>query len=174
VIAATNRDLLHRIEQGEFREDLYFRIAGIRISVPPLRERRSDIPALAEALLRRLSHPKRHKLDPTAVDKLLAYDYPGNIRELRSILQNALSRCEAEIVRAGHILIEPASAPARPTLPNVKASETSGNLPSMDEVEAQLITQLLKQHKGNRAAVAYVMGVSERTVYRKMKRYDLG
>lgn len=174
IIAATNRNLLERIEKGEFREDLYFRIAGMRISIPPLKERRTDIPALAEALLRRMGHPHHYTLDQSAVDALLDYDFPGNIRELRSILQNAMSKCEGGTIRAEHLNLEAAKpAPA----PGSTAAELFPNsretLPTLNEVEARMIKQLLNQHKGNRSAVAYVMGVSERTVYRKMKRYGL-
>jgi transcriptional regulator with PAS, ATPase and Fis domain len=174
IIAATNRNLLERIDRGEFREDLYFRIAGMRVSIPPLRERRSDIPALSDALLRRMSHPKKYILDQSALDVLYNYGYPGNIRELRSILQNAMSKCDGDIIRAEHLNIEtsmPSSTP-EPLVPRDSATAHTP-LPTMDEVEAQMIRQLLQQHKGNRSAVAYTLGVSERTIYRKMKRYGL-
>lgn len=188
IIAATNRNLLERIERGEFREDLYFRIAGMRISIPPLRERRSDIPTLADTLLRRMSHPKRYTIARSALDILNSHNYPGNVRELRSILQNALSKCEGDVIRAEHLTLEPARSVSAPTPAPVHDRRIKQQaLPSpthdrrgkqqaplsVGEMEARLIQQLLKQHHGNRSAVAYAMGVSERTVYRKMKRYDL-
>ena len=90
IVSATNRDLLDMVDQGQFRLDLYYRIAGIDVTLPALRERRSDIPPLAKALLSNMNGGKNYHLRDDAAARLLEYDYPGNVRELRNILQKAL------------------------------------------------------------------------------------
>jgi len=172
LVAATNQNLLTMAAQKRFREDLYFRLAGISVNIPPLRERRADIPALAQALVRRLSQQRglEYRLAPDAVGELVNYPFPGNVRELRNILQRAIALSETGVITAEHLLLNATSlsdarmegladAPADPV--------------SMDEVESRHIASLLQQHSGNRRQVASILGVTERTLYRKIKRYAL-
>lgn len=104
IISATNR-LLERVDQGAFREDLYYRIAGIDVTLPALRARRPDIPALANALLSRISGVGKNapRLAADAVSHLMDYDYPGNVRELRNVLQKAVALSGNGIIHAKHI-----------------------------------------------------------------------
>jgi two-component system response regulator AtoC len=182
VIAATNRNLMTMVTQGKFREDLYFRIAGINVSIPPLRERRMDIPALAEILIKRMCKPGHNlcRLTHAAIDRLVNYSYPGNIRELSNILQKALVTCDCNIIDAKHIHFngfkgtEEMNSKRDDT--RFKMGETvpiDGSVLSIAEVERRYISTLLEQHDGNRRIVANIMGINERTLYRKLKRYEL-
>ena len=184
VVAATNRNLMAMVTQGEFREDLYFRLAGINVSIPPLRERRADIPALAEILVERLCKPGHNlcRITEAAIDRLVNYSFPGNIRELQSVLQKAIATCDCHIIDAKHIHfnnhheIEHRATDARATQKRHPVATippaTDANLP-IAEVERRYIDSLLSQHNGNRRIVATIMGITERTLYRKLKRYAL-
>ncbi|MEA3276940.1 MAG: sigma 54-interacting transcriptional regulator [Pseudomonadota bacterium] len=182
IICATNRDLQDELERGSFREDLYYRLACFSIQLPSLRERREDIPELALFWLKQTRHPGQRclRLTPEALALLKGYDFPGNVRELRNILQAAAAHAtgtsiDDSLVRAimgrrtegrrnGDLSIGGRS----PREPDV---EPAG--PSHQEIERDQLSRMLRKHKGNRAAVAKALGVTERTVYRKLKRYDL-
>jgi len=169
IVSATNRNLMNRVDQKLFRQDLYYRLAGIDVALPPLRERREDIPVLAEALLARLSldnHTVCH-LDKSAAQKLRNYDFPGNVRELRNLLQGAMVRCQGNLITAEDVQFsnEPAITP-----PSMNADPAP---PSLKGVERDYIRDLLIQHKGHRRTVAEQLGVTERTLYRKLKQYGL-
>ncbi len=185
VIAATNQNLLAMVADGRFREDLYFRIAGIRVSIPPLRERRADIPALAEALLKRLCRREQRpcRLTPDAIDKLVRYDYPGNVRELRHVLQRAAALSPDGVIHVKHIHLGEHSlghealsygggSMAVPVNGGVR-SGADGDTPKLKQIEARYLEELLVRHGGKRRAVAEAMGVSERTVYRRIKQLGL-
>lgn len=179
VIAATNCNLMSLVEKGKFRQDLYFRIAGIKVNMPPLRERRTDIPFLAEELLRKICkhQPMPCRLAPDAVDRLLAYDYPGNVRELRNILVKAVALSDGRAIDATHIHFDHQSArlsgstkeTARLPLGEIGVTEPSGQF--IGKMEYTHITGLLQRHNGNRRVVAGILGISERTLYRKLRRY---
>lgn len=169
IVSATNRNLLNRIDQKLFRQDLYYRLAGIDVSLPPLRERREDIPALSEALLGRLSGENRPPchLDKGAVNKLRHYDFPGNVRELRNLLQRAMVRCQGGVITAEDIQFGPEHAVA------ATSTNTDPMPPSLNGVERDYIKDLLVRHNGHRRTVAEQLGITERTLYRKLKQYDL-
>ena len=188
VIAATNQNLLAMVAEGRFREDLYFRIAGIKVSIPPLRERRADIPALAEALVKRLCKRSLQpcRLTRDAIERLVRYDYPGNIRELRNILQKAVALSVDGVIGAKHIHLgdhpnghDPISF--KGFLPARAGNNGRGHPPALSpvetpklrEIETRYLEELLKRHGGRRRAVADAMGVSERTVYRRIKQLGL-
>jgi transcriptional regulator with PAS, ATPase and Fis domain len=190
IICATNRDLLPAVESGQFRADLYYRIACLTIRLPPLRERLEDIPLITSELLVRLGRITGHSyhITPDAVELLKGYHYPGNIRELRNIISVAAANCEHAQIRRENIddvigqmgtcrvarnrrksddaktdaTATPAAVPADPQSPA-----------SLRELEAKHIAELLQACDGNRREVANKLGVSERTVYRKLKRYGL-
>jgi PAS domain S-box-containing protein len=170
VVSATNRNLLDWVDQGRFREDLYYRVAGIDVALPALRERREDIPALAEVLLARLSgHGHAHcHLDKAAIQKLKRYPFPGNVRELRNVLQRALLRCRDGMIGADDIAFQQESFDSVP--PPARAKRTD---PSLKGAEKDYIRDLLSRHDGHRRTVADLLGISERTLYRKLERYGL-
>lgn len=181
LISATNRDLLEMAEANHFRLDLYYRIAGIDLSLPSLRERRSDIPALAEAMLKRITQTgaPRCRLTDDALEKLMRHSFPGNVRELRNILLKAVAMSSHGIISAAHIHPGNHSSGHAQLRPEMIADNTSRTIESkpqgasIAELEAHHITELLARHNGHRRNVADLLGISERTLYRKLKHYDL-
>jgi len=186
ILAATNRDLPAMVAQGKFREDLYFRIAGIKVQIPPLRERRNDIPALADALIHRLCQRNKTNhchLTKEAIEYLMQHDFPGNVRELMNVLQQAVALSPDGVVDVDHIRFNDHHCPRNgqqhsafgmPSDSNPQAG-TSYIDPSLTraEAEARHIAELLHRHQHNRRVVATALGISDRTLYRKIKRYQL-
>lgn len=171
LVSATNQDLLDMVDQGKFRLDLYYRISGIDIRLPPLRERLEDVPALAQAILGRIGQSRkiRYRLTGNATAKLISYDYPGNVRELRNILQKAAALSDG-LIRQEHVLVGRGRKAERLVEPVMSA--TAAAL-TMTEIEARYIRELLEKHNGHRRTVAETLGISERTLYRKLKSYQL-
>jgi DNA-binding NtrC family response regulator len=178
VIAATNRHIRSMVERGDFREDLYYRMACINVDLPPLRERRSDIPVLAEALLNRLNQANHSHcyLTGEAMEKLTNYDFPGNVRELRNILHRASAMCSANngAITAAGLVFDHDASPAPGKVRKIAAPPSTDKQPlSMRELESRYMADLLTRFEGQRRPVAAAMGISERTLYRKLKRYGL-
>ncbi len=175
ILSATNRDLLELADQGAFRQDLYYRVAGIDVTLPSLRERRMDIRALAEMFLKRAAaENKRHyRFTEAALTRLKEYDFPGNVRELRNIVQKAAAMSVDGVIMPQHLYLE---SPSHRVSAIEKARRTAeASLPSvtMAEVEAKHIADLLRQYTGHRRKAADAMGISERNLYRKIKQYGL-
>lgn len=189
IITATNQNLMAMVADGRFREDLYFRIAGIKIHIPPLRERRMDIPALVKVLIKRMcdrDKADRCHVTKEAMERLMSYDFPGNVRELLNILQQALALSPDGIITPEHIRLDDHHAydrarrsaytttPARLVPVSREAPSTETDAPrSLADAEARHIAKLIQSHDHNRHAVAEALGISERTLYRKIKRYHL-
>jgi two-component system response regulator AtoC len=185
VVCATNRHLWESVSAGHFREDLYYRIACLSVRLPALRERRDDIEVLAPDLLGPVGKAMNQKftLTPAAIERLKCYDYPGNIRELRNILLIAATNCNADEIDDAVIetVLQQLSRRKEPREQGapVEAQQVAiARLPektgkSLQDVEAQHIVELLQQHHDNRREVAVALGISERTLYRKLKRYNL-
>ena len=182
IICATNRDLENELADGEFREDLYYRLACFSIRLPSLRQRRDDIPGLARFWLRqtRRSGQRCLSLTPDALALLTGHDFPGNIRELRNILQAAAAHAtgtsvDVPLIRA--IMGRRAEGSGVRGRAVESRSCLLGNAgpsgPAPEEIEREQLSRLLKEHQGNRAAVARVLGVTERTVFRRLRRYEL-
>ena len=183
IICATNRHLWDGVKAGQFREDLYYRIACLAIRMPPLRERLDDIGVLVNSLLERISQlmKRQFTLHPEAVRSLRKYDYPGNVRELRNILFVAASRSSGLEIGAGlvaevleehsHIRHKQDSKTSRQSAG--EPAVASDSEPSLKDIEARHIAELLRKHNNSRKQVAAVLGVSERTLYRKLRRYSL-
>jgi DNA-binding NtrC family response regulator len=174
IICATSRNLRKLVAASRFRADLYYRIAGIICDIPPLHKRRSDIPELARALLQRMaSHdgPNYHMSDD-AIETLLTYDYPGNVRELRNILQRAAAMSTNGIITAQEIQLDDSMVSAGTTA-RLPGNGQDCQDPSIRSLESQYIAELLAEHRGKRAKVARILGISERTLYRKLKQYGL-
>jgi transcriptional regulator with PAS, ATPase and Fis domain len=172
VVAATNRSLLTMVERGQFREDLYFRIAGIKVSIPPLRERREDVPMLAQVLLQRLCKRRPGppcELTPAALKRLSDYRFPGNVRELSNVLQKAIAASHDGVIRAEHIHFDTITPGDQHEYVATPSGAQQDSAKSLDELETAHIARLLVVHGGNRRRVANVLGISERTLYRKIK-----
>jgi transcriptional regulator with PAS, ATPase and Fis domain len=179
IVCSTHNNLRKMVEEETFRADLYYRIAGISITIPPLRERRADIPPLVNAMTEKMrdSHGTQCRITEESMEALIRYDYPGNIRELRNILQKACSLSTNGILtpdllqfdRLANIYINPLAG--RPD--DKRGSKKPSTNKSITEVEATHIESLLHQYDGHRAKVADVLKISERTLYRKLKQYNL-
>ena len=178
-VCATNRNITQRVGDGEFRADLFYRIACLSIRLPSLRERMEDIPQLAATILENAnqSSPRRYELSGKALALLQEYDYQGNVRELRNILLAAAAHTTGARIYASHIAKVlttgrcapgPAQQLSASSLPSRSPSPTT-----LRDLESQLITKLLRQHGGSRRKAATALGVSERTLYRKLNRYKL-
>jgi transcriptional regulator with PAS, ATPase and Fis domain len=187
VVCATNRHLWDRVKEGQFREDLYYRIACLAVRLPPLRERLDDIQMLAPCLLEPISKTmsRRYSLTTAAVDRLKQYDYPGNVRELRNILfisatHSSNGEIDADIVEEVFRLhaqgkVQPCQPRSLPVQPDdeSQAIPAEANGVSLHDLEGKHIAELLVQHGDNRRKVAQALGISERTLYRKIKLYNL-
>ena len=163
IISATNRNLEELIKENKFREDLYFRLNIIRIELPPLRERKDDITALAEYFINKFNTSMDRKikaLTKEAIERLMSYDFPGNIRELENIMERAFIFCESEIIDARDI--------------DLKEKKTkhikSGRLKDM---EYEAIVEALRRWNGNRTHAAKELGFTRRTLINKIKEYGI-
>ena len=173
LIAATNRDLKERVREGAFREDLLYRLQVVTVEMPPLRERKGDIPLLIDHFVSELSaqHGRAVRgIAPEARTALLRYDWPGNVRELRNTIESMVL-----LARGGILLLEDVPDP-------IRSSESGGGSHggahdfvgrSLAEVERDLVRENLKAFGGNREKTAKVLGIGERTLYRKIKEYGL-
>ena len=170
IISATNQDLSERVEQGQFRQDLYFRIRGVLIEIPPLRERRSDIPLLLEHYLEEFARSEDRSVKgftPAALRTLKSYRWPGNVRELRNSVKAMVVLAETELLDVGDLPFEMHSAST--------ATDEISNLAGVNltELEKTAISRTLELVNGNREAAAKMLGIGERTLYRKIKEYGL-
>ena len=168
VITATNRSLESMMKDGQFREDLYYRLNVFSIHIPPLRERRDDIRILAEHFIRNSSiAPKRSaRVGDAAMAVLLRYAWPGNVRELENVIERALILCDGGIIEPEHLPMG-----VRVT-PQFAQDEDSGRLPTLEEVERRYIRRVLEECKGHRHKAASILGVSERNLYRRLKELE--
>ena len=170
VIAATNRNLEKLSQDGQFRQDLYFRLSTFLIEVPPLRQRREDISDLVAHFLQHLDIRLQVKksVSAAAMRQLVAYDWPGNVRELRNVVERAmiLSGQRPEI-RPDHLTF--GSAVATPAA----VSLTFDHDPSLEEIERVYLEKMLEKYSGHRAQVARVLGISERNLYRLIRKYSI-
>jgi two-component system response regulator HydG len=172
VIAATNKDLGKEIKEGRFRDDLFYRLNVIPIHLPPVRERKEDIPALANhflSLYREKNKKEIKEISPKALDLLIRHDWPGNIRELENCLERAV------IVARGE-LIAPADLP--PAIQNLPAGKEDAEIPfpagiSLQEAEKALILKTLEDAGGNRSRAAEILGINRRTLQMKLKEYGM-
>jgi DNA-binding NtrC family response regulator len=176
LISATNRDLDEMVAEKQFREDLYFRIKGVTIHIPPLRERREDIPLLVHFFMKQSAEKygkQQASLKPETLAALMAYSWPGNVRQLRNAVENmvVLSPNQQEIeVTALPPEVRPAGGAAV-----VTSAGSMNNLVgiSIQQAEVELIRNTLKMTNGNREQAAKILGIGERTLYRKIKDYGL-
>jgi two-component system, NtrC family, response regulator AtoC len=169
-VAATHRDLRAMVQVGTFREDLYHRLAVFPVRLPPLRERREDIVPLAESLLAQLSRSAGRsapaRLDHASKTLLSDANWPGNVRELRNVLERATILADGPVIEPEHLWIEPSAAPAEA----VSRRSEDG---SLVELERQAIQRTLAAVSGNRRSAAAKLGIGLRTLYAKLKQYDL-
>jgi len=158
LICATHRGLTAMVESGEFRRDLYYRLSAFPIHLPALRERREDLPLLVEHMLTRLAPERPLRLDAASEQRLMAYDFPGNIRELRNLLERAMLMADGDVL----------SLATDPELPPATQPQVRQDILPLDEAERRYVRDALEQLNGDRKALARKLGISERTLYRKL------
>lgn len=172
IVAATNRNLEELVRDGKFREDLYFRLSVFHIPLPPLRERRGDLPALIDHVMHRLSSEQRRvlTLDPEAKQVLLDYRWPGNLRELSNVLGRAAIICEGDLIAVGD-LPSFVCASGEDKRPGSLAGEGQTMRTMVRHFEASLIRQALQDCAGDRRAAAQRLGIGLSSLYRKIEEY---
>jgi len=167
VIIATNKNLHELVEIGEFREDLYYRLNVITLDLPPLQQRKEDIPLLTDHFISKFN--KLYNKDivgvsPEVMRRFMSYNFPGNIRELENFLEHAFVLCSGGIIQLGHL----------PEVVKGKYSEAEFTVTtSLEEFEKQLITEALNRNHGNRQAVADELGIHKTTLFRKIRRLGI-
>ena len=168
-IAATNHDLEKRVADGTFRQDLYFRIAGIVLTVPPLRERPEEIVPLAhrfaDNVCRQMGRPTP-RLTPETLEKLTAHAWPGNVRELRNVIEQCVALCEGDAILPEHLPCAVLDAPPPASTLDALRSEVR-------ELEKQQIIAALDEHGGNQTEAAKALGISRRTLLHRLDEFNL-
>ncbi|MFZ3341336.1 MAG: sigma-54 dependent transcriptional regulator [Terriglobales bacterium] len=175
IMAATNRDLENDYKKGTFRKDLFFRLNVVTISLPPLRERRSDIPILAHWFLERLAPGRGVQISGEAMKTLLGYDWPGNVRELENCLERAVALTDRSILDvddlpAPIVRVESHSIPEMHGVQETSSFTTT----DLEDIERATIARVFSQVKGDKARAGKMLGISRATLYRKLKRYNIG
>ena len=171
IIAASNRNLGALVEEGRFRQDLYYRLRVIEIDLPPLRERLEDIPLLVEHFLKKFGaeRGREFSISPYALSALMSYEWPGNVRELENALESA-----AALTRTG--FIAPENLPPKicvKSLDDNRLTDFFTELPSLEEMEKRYLTHVLKATGGNKVRTASILGINRRTLYRKIEEYKI-
>ncbi len=164
LIAATNKDLEASVESGAFRTDLYYRLNVFTIQIPPLRQRRSDIPLLADDFLRKYSQTTNKHIEnigQDALDKMMSYSWPGNVRELENAIERAVVVCKSDTIRADHLPF--GSAPT--------AYDLSGK--TLEDIEREHIRNILSETNWNISQASRFLNIDRVTLYRKIKKYNL-
>ena len=174
IISATNKDIEETIRQGKFREDLYYRLNVMRIHMPPLRERKGDIPLLAQHFLKKYCGYLNRRIEAfgkEAMDMLVDYDWPGNVRELENAIERAVILEKGSKIGAHHFrqLVNAASPKIRKPA-HADEGLDFGSLPSLDEVEKDYILQVLQATKWNRKKASEILGISTVTIWRKVEK----
>ena len=180
IVAATNKRLVEEVEAGRFREDLFYRLNVVQVTIPPLRERASDIPALARHLMARIAQQPGLRpigITDAALQLLVDYDWPGNVRQLHNALFRAAVLCDAtaltqadfpQIASLGERRTEPHSTAATPASGGVTLFRADGNLRPLEEIEADVIRLAIGHYRGRMTEVARRLGIGRSTLYRKL------
>jgi two-component system response regulator HydG len=167
IIAATNRDLDSAIRGGTFRQDLYFRLNVVQIKLPPLRERKSDIPLLVNSFLEKFCevHKQAHTISDDALRRLMAFDWPGNVRELENTIERGLALGSGPVVQFADLPTN-LQNDARERVPD------EGEVVPLEVMERRAINRAMRETNGDKLAAARLLGIGKTTLYRKLKQYD--
>ena len=169
VIAATKQDLFLLVSKGYFRDDLYFRLNVVKIQIPPLKERKEDIPLLIEHFINKFNYLMDKRIQGISDDvlgALLHYDYPGNVRELENILEHAFVMCREDVIQLHHLPLELSNHRYSPEY--LKKAHTE-----IEQAEQKILLETLKKNDWNKVKTAKDLGIDRSTLWRKMKKYGL-
>jgi two-component system response regulator HydG len=166
VIAATNRDLEGAVRSGSFRQDLFFRLNVVQINLPPLRERKTDIPLLVNAFLEKFTQIGTciHTISSDAMARLIAYDWPGNVRELENAIERAVALSSGPILQI-------ADLPSNLHFGSSDRFPEKDEMMPLEELERRAILRALRESGGDKLAAARMLGIGKTTLYRKLKEY---
>jgi transcriptional regulator with PAS, ATPase and Fis domain len=169
ILAATNVDVERAVADGKFRQDLFYRLGVVIINLPPLRERRDDIPLLIERFLKAASAKAMKQVDltPAAVEALASYHWPGNVRELENMIERLVVFSRGSRIDVGDL--PPTVTPRAPVL----EKRLFDDLPTLEEIERRYLLHVLEQVGHNRTRAAEVMGIDRRTLYRMAERFGI-
>jgi transcriptional regulator with PAS, ATPase and Fis domain len=170
IVAATARDLKRAVREGDFRQDLFFRLNVVGVEIPPLRERREDIPLLAYYFINRAAHTMGkpvESISKEAARLLKAYAYPGNVRELENIVDRAMALCQTRVINARDL------PPDLIDLELCSYDRKSHPAMTLDEIERDYIQRVLEHTGGSRTQAAEILGIDRTSLWRKMKKYEL-
>jgi transcriptional regulator with GAF, ATPase, and Fis domain len=173
LIAATNRDLALAMQEGRFREDLFYRLSVFPIQLPPLRDRAEDIPTLAEYFLKRAAVRLRRRfsgIEAASLRRLQEYEWPGNIRQLQNVIEQSAILCDEGLLHVAASALAPVCTGAR--LSSLMAVP-EGATPTLEEIKKRYISQLLASTRGNMQRAAEILDINPRTLYRMVARYKL-
>ncbi|GAA0889829.1 sigma-54-dependent transcriptional regulator [Rhodanobacter soli] len=184
ILSATHKNLGQLVEQGQFRQDLFYRINVIELRVPPLRERRGDVPQLSAFILKALAGKSGEsvgQLSPSARDALDAYDFPGNVRELENVLERAMAMCDGSTIEAADLMLpqrsarlsQEAAAPGQPPQPPAAASADGGLDDYISNLERTAIVKALEESRYNKTAAARKLGITFRALRYKLKKLGI-
>jgi len=168
IIAATHRDLETAIRSATFRQDLYFRLNVVQVKLPPLRDRKSDIPILVTAFLEKFSDPNGpvRTISEDAMRRLIAYDWPGNVRELENAIERAVALGSGPIVHVGDL-------PSNLQYPTTERAPEKDEILPLEELERRAILRTLRETGGDKLSTARMLGIGKTTLYRKLKQYHM-
>jgi transcriptional regulator with PAS, ATPase and Fis domain len=184
IVAATNKDLFQEIQRGRFREDLFYRLNVVTICVPPLRDRKSDIPFLVDRFLdesAKQSAQDKKALSKTAMDRLLAHSWPGNVRELKNVLERASLLSNGATIQVQDLPLSPSGQPLNSGVMNatLRTAEDKGLVPLaslnevLDTVEKQLIVEALRKSRGIQVEAAKLLGLSNKNLWHKIRKHQI-
>ena len=169
-VAATNRDILDMAKSGGFRQDLFFRLNVVNLTIPPLSKRRDDVPLLAYHFLRKCAarmNKEVTEIAPEAMELLKAYDFPGNVRELENIVERGVAISNAKLIETAHLPEDLRELAIR------TFRKKEGRLPSLEEQERDYIKWVLQESGGNQTLTAQILGIDRVSLWRKLKRYQM-
>jgi DNA-binding NtrC family response regulator len=156
------------VKEGSFRQDLYFRINVFPIRLPPLRERMEDLPMLIKSLLARLEPVRKIKLSEEAMSALMQHDFPGNVRELRNVLERALIMVDGNTIQPQHLYLDTMKSEQS----DISARNPSEEIAPLENLEKRYLEWAAANFQGDRKALAERLGISERTLYRKLRNAE--
>lgn len=171
IIAATKEDLAALVEKGDFRDDLYFRLNVVKLVLPSLRERRDDIPLLVDHFIEKFNRKMGRLIEGVSDEGfalLMAYDFPGNVRELENIIEHAFVMCRGEEIQLRHLPPEFSQTESHPPRPSLETTTTP-----FEEAAREALLEILAKNNWNKVQTAKELGIHRATLYRKMKKYDL-
>ncbi len=172
LVAATNKDLAKLVSEGKFRDDLFFRLSVVQMTMPPLRQRKEDIPLLVHAFLKQFAEENGRpvpEITPDAMEELLRFDWPGNVRKLRNVIENIVVMTSGPKITLRNLPVEVREATSGGgTLASAKFIPARGSRFNLHETEHRLILQALEETGGNVTQAAKRLGISRRTLHRKI------